>query len=64
MTALRPMAKLEHSHGEDMTEFEKRIALTLGIFGAALAPANTMSSICVLAATVVWILRSKVLTVR
>ncbi len=47
-----------------MTEFEKRISLTLGVFGAVLAPVNLISSGCVLAATALWIVRSMMLPAR
>jgi hypothetical protein len=41
-----------------MNEFEKRISITLGTFGAVLATENVESSLCVLAATALWVWRS------
>lgn len=41
-----------------MTEFDKRICITLGTFGAVVAHVSLESSICVLAAAAIWILRS------
>jgi hypothetical protein len=41
-----------------MNEFDKRISITLGTFGALLAMENVESSLCVLAATALWVWRS------
>jgi hypothetical protein len=41
-----------------MTEFEKRVALTLGIFAAVIVPVNLFSAACTFAATALWIWRS------
>lgn len=41
-----------------MSDFDKRIGLAMGIFGAVLAPLNLFSGMCVLIATAIWIARS------
>ena len=41
-----------------MSEFENRVALTLGIFAAVIVPVNLISAACTFAATALWIWRA------
>lgn len=41
-----------------MSEFEIRVALTLGIFAAVIVPVNPLSALCAFAATALWVWRS------
>jgi hypothetical protein len=41
-----------------MSDFETRVALTLGIFAAVIVPVNLFSAACTFAATALWIWRS------
>ena len=40
-----------------MSDFEKRVAWTLGIFATVISPVHTFSATCLFAATALWIWR-------